>query len=121
MHICYLLYRLWSVETFLGVRSQPITVSIYPTETLDRQLSNANTVCIISFGSLATALIISVAVIIRRNQAKTKDALGQSNGTEGALPMESMYDIIADSSQAISAINTQDNVAYGRIKIGTLK
>ena len=48
---------------------------------------------------------------------KTKAALEQSNGTEGALPMESMYDIIADSSQAISAINTQDNFAYGRMEM----
>ena len=89
---------------------------LFCTEYPSTHKSVTNTVYIVSISFLATALVFSVAVIIRRNQAKTKDALGQSNGTEGALPMESMYDIIADSSQAISAINTQENVAYGHMQ-----
>ena len=103
-----------------GNVSDPIRVNtdiLFHIEYLSTLKSVTYTVYIVSISFLATALIISVAVIIRRNQGKTKATLEQPNGTEGAPPMESMYDIIADSSQAISAINTQDNVAYGHMQI----
>ena len=112
MHICYTPVH----GNTAGNVSDPIRVNtdtLFCTENLSTHKSATNTVYIVSISFLATALIFSVAVIIRRNQAKTKAALEQSNGSEEALPMESMYDIITDSSQAISAINTQDNVAYG--------
>ena len=118
----FIYFRQTAVQTLCGNISDPIRVNtdiLFRTENLSTHKSVTNTVYILSIGFLATALIISVAVIIiilRRNKAKTKAALEQSNRAEGALPMQSTYDIITDPSPQDGTINTQDNVAYGHMQ-----
>ena len=63
---------------------------------------HTNTVYIVLFSSLATALIASVAVTI-------------------IIYKNSMYDDITGPLPSVSAVDTQDNVAYSHTKTSTLK
>ena len=83
--------------------------------------TDTNTVYLISITSLAIALILSIVVsttvigILIRSKAKIKAAL-QLQLTNRSIHMESMYEDITGPSPSVSAINTQDNVAYGHTK-----
>ena len=82
----------------------------------------------ISISSLATALMVSVvvfitviAIILRRNKAKSKAGLEpelRETARSSSTHMESMYE---DPLPSLTAINTQDNVAYGHTKTNTLQ
>ena len=82
---------------------------------------DTNTVYLISITSLAIALILSIVVsttligILIRSKAKIKAAL-QLQLTNRSIRMESMYEDVTGPSPSVSAINTQDNVAYGHTK-----
>ena len=79
---------------------------------------HTNTVYIVLLGSLATALIASVAVIIilTWSKAKIKAALEQSKRAEGITHKDPMYDDITGPLPSVSVVDTQDNVAYGHTK-----
>ena len=82
----------------------------------------------ISISSLATALMVSavvfiivIAIILRRNKAKAKAGLEpklRETARSSSTHMESMYE---DPLPSLTAINTQDNVAYGHTKTNTLQ
>ena len=88
----------------------------------------SNIVYTISISSLATALMVSVvvfitviAIILRRNKAKAKAGLEpelRETARSSSTHMESMYE---DPLPSLTAINTQDNVAYGHTKTNTLQ
>ena len=85
---------------------------------------HTNTVYIVLLSSLATALIASVAVTViisTQSKAKIKAALEQSNRAEGITYKESMYEDVTGPLPSVSAVDTQDNVAYGHTKTSTLK
>ena len=77
-----------------------------------------------SITSLATALIITIValtvmiIILTLCKAKSKAALDLqvTNRAGRGTHMESMYE---DPSSSVSAIHTQDNVAYGHTKTST--
>ena len=84
-----------------------------------------NTVYIASISSLAIALIVSIVgllsvivIMLRRSKAKTKAVLDlQATSTAvRSSHIESMYE---DPIPSVSAIRTQDNVAYGHTKTTT--
>ena len=110
--------------SIIGNVSDPIRVNtniLYPTK---NQTTHTNTVYIVLLSSLATALIASVAVTViisTQSKAKIKAALEQSNRAEGITYKESMYEDVTGPLPSVSAIDTQDNVAYGHTKTSTLK
>ena len=82
---------------------------------------------IASISSLATALIIGIVVfvivivVILRSKAKIKATLELQlvqlpNTAERSIHTESMYEDVTGPLTSVSAINTQDNVAYGHTK-----
>ena len=79
-----------------------------------------NTVYIISFSAVAMALVVSavvfitvMAVILKRNKAKTTAVFALSNRAEATTSDEPMYENVTGPLPSISTITTQDNVAYG--------
>ena len=75
---------------------------------------------IISIGLLATALmvcvvvfIIVISIILIRSKAKIEAALQQSASLGETIHVEPMYEDITGPLPSESAIDTQDNVAYG--------
>ena len=60
-----------------------------------------------------------IIIVLRRNKAKVKAVLEQSSRAEGALSMDSTYDTTTRTSPTVSAINTQDNVAYCHTHVKT--
>ena len=88
---------------------------------LNTNKSATDTVQIISIGSLATPLIVSIvifttviAIIFRRSKAKNKAALQQSNRLrDGTICIDSMYADITGPSPLVGVSNTADNIAYG--------
>ena len=78
---------------------------------------------VVLLSSLATALVGSIAVIIilTWSKAKIKAALEQSNMAEGITYKDPMYDDITGPLPSVSAVDTQDNIAYGHTKTSTLK
>ena len=73
-------------------------------------------VYLVSISSLATGLIVTVAisttvivVILKKSKAKIKAALESSNRAEGPTQMESVYEEIPGP---VRAIDTQDNMTY---------
>ena len=107
-----------------GNVSDPIRVNtniLYP---IINQNMHTSTVYIVLLSSLATALIASVAVmiiILTWSKAKIKAALEGSNRAEGITYKESLYDDVTGPLPSFSAVDTQDNVAYGHTKTSTLK
>ena len=107
------------------------TMSFYPIETqgthsLDSTMTrgthslSTNTEYIISTGLLATVLIVCIVVfiivisiILIRSKAKIEAALQQSASRGETIHVEPMYEDITGPLPSESAINTQDNVAYG--------
>ena len=76
----------------------------------------------ISTGSLATALIISTAVIVSltvilmKSKAKIKALKLQLTSRDGKnTHMKPMYEDVVGPSPTVSRFNTQDNIAYGHI------
>ena len=81
---------------------------------------------ITSIGLLATALmvcmaifIIVITIIVKKSNAKLEAALQQSASQEETIHVEPMYEDITGPLPSESAINTQDNVAYGHGHIQT--
>ena len=107
------------------------TMSFYPIETqgthgLDSTMTrdthslSTNTEYIISTGLLATVLIVCIVVfiivisiILIRSKAKIEATLQQSASPGETIHVEPMYEDITGPLPSESAINTQDNVAYG--------
>ena len=107
------------------------TMSFYPTEiqgthgldsteTRDTDSWGTNTEYVISLGLLATALIVCIVVfkiiiyiILIRSKAKIEATLQQSASPGESIHVEPMYEDITGPLPSESAINTQDNVAYG--------
>ena len=132
-----------------GNVSDPITIIFYATEStqmgtlhpMDNQVTNSsditqivgvhssatNTVYIISFTSLATALIVGAVlsitvvaiILLKRNQVKTLAVLIHSNREEGTTHDEPMSENVIGPLPSVSTINTQDNVAYGHKRTST--
>ena len=79
-----------------------------------------NTEYVISIGLLATVLMVSIVVfvivtsiILIRSKAKIEAAVQQSASQGEVIHVEPMYEDITRPIPSESAINTQDNVAYG--------
>ena len=124
-----------------GIESDPVSITFYATEQTRAQISilhptdkevihNSDTTEIlgnhnsdtymISISSLATALIVStvvfvsvIVIISTRSKAKIKAAHKQSNGAEGTIHDEPMYEDLTGPSPSVNVIDTQANVAYG--------
>ena len=99
-----------------GAVSESFNVNLNPRE-------NTATTYIASISSLATALIISVVVsitviviILLRSKAKIKTAI-KVQPANRAERTEPMYEVVTGPTPSVSAINTQDNVAYGNTQI----
>jgi hypothetical protein len=90
------------------------------TETMGINNSATSQVYIISFSCLATALfvgavasLIVIAIYFKRSKAKTRAVSVQSNRAHN----EPEYENVSLSPlPSVSAINTQDNVAYGHTR-----
>ena len=118
-----------------GNISDPTNVTLYTTESTVRTptdttesmgMNNSATsqVYIISFSCLATALFVgavaSLTVILKRSRAKIRAVSVQSNRAEETTHNELVYENVTHSpSPSASAINTQDNVAYGNTRTST--
>ena len=88
-------------------------------------ISTASTACtcIIPTSSLAAALVIVIMISITvvvitsvRSKAKIKTALEQPNVAERTIHMDlmdPMYEDVTGPLSSASAINTEDNIAYG--------
>ena len=130
-----------------GNISDPLNITFYTTEstvktpndslhsTENQETHNSSTremnnsaisrVYIISFSCLATALFVGavtsfivIAVFLKKSKAKIRTVFEQSNRAESTTLRESDYENITLSpSPSVSAINTQDNVAYGHTRI----
>ena len=108
-----------------GQFSNPVRVSILnPTEGVHN--SDTSRVCIMSISVLAAALSVSVVVsitviviVITRSYCKAKTKaypeLELTNRTEKDRDTDSMYEDVTGPLPSASAINIQDNVAYGHI------
>ena len=90
------------------------------TETVGMHSSDTDTRYKTSIGLLATALmvcvvifIIVISIILIRSKAKLEAALQQSVSPGETIHEEPMYEDITGPMPSESAINTQDNVAYG--------
>jgi hypothetical protein len=97
-----------------GTRNSDIT------ETFGMPNATTNTVYITSISLLATALVITATIFttviiinMRRSKAKIKAALNRAGG---GIHNEPVYEDVTGPSPSVSAINTQDNVAYGHAK-----
>ena len=82
-------------------------------------------VYIISFSCLAIALFVGVvvasliviAILLKRSKAKIRAASAQSNTAEETTHNEPAYEnVMLSLLPSVSAINTQDNVAYGNTR-----
>ena len=89
--------------------------------------SATSQVYIISFTSLAIALIVGAVllsitvttIVIKRNKAKTTAVLIQSNRAERTIHDEPLYENVTGPLPSFSTITTQDNVAYGHTRTST--
>jgi hypothetical protein len=106
----------------IGNTSDPIAVSIISANTVTEESRTvvAACTCAIPTSSLAAALIIVVmtsiivvVVTLVRSKAKIKAALEQPNRAERTIHMDPMYEDATGPLSSASAINTEDNVAYG--------
>jgi hypothetical protein len=82
--------------------------------------ASAACTCVISISSLAAALVvvvvtstIVVAVTLVRSKAKIKAALKQQNVAERTIHMDPMYEDVTGPLSSATAIDTNNNVAYG--------
>ena len=86
------------------------------TEIFSIHKAATNTVYIISIGSLAAALTVSIAisltVIFVKRSTSCKTRIKHSNNTEEPVHDEPMYEDITGALSSVSTINTQDNIAY---------
>ena len=101
-------------------------LGIYNSATTEAEGMNnpaTNTVYIISFSSVATALAISlvifitVMVILIRSKAKNTAVFALSNRAEGTIHNEPEYENVVGPLPSVSTITNQDNVAYGCIQL----
>jgi hypothetical protein len=84
-------------------------------------------VYIIPFSCLATALLVGavasftvIAIFLKRKKAKSTTVSVQPNRAKGTTRNEPAYENVTLSPlPSVSAINTQDNVAYGHTKTST--
>ena len=81
--------------------------------------SATNTVYTISISSLATALTVSVVVsitviVIILKRSNTKINALEQQLINRSINMEPMCEDVTGPLPSVSAINTQDNVAYGQ-------
>jgi hypothetical protein len=81
--------------------------------------ASAVSTCVISISSLAAALVVvvmtSIIVVVTtlvRSKAKIKAALEQSNVAE-RIHMDPMYEDVTGPLSSATAIDTNDNIAYG--------
>ena len=130
-----------------GNASDPVRTTLYDTEPMmtstgilhitetEERTKNSQTtetvvgmqsmvVYLVSISSLATALIVCVAifttvvvVISKKSKAKIKAALESSNKAEEPTQMESVY--YEEITGPVRAIDTQDNIAYSITKTST--
>ena len=105
-----------------GNMSDTISIYLYRASTFVLGTTTVYT-SIASISSLATALIISVVVsitviliILMRSKAKIKAAI-EVQPANRAERTEPMYEAVTGPLPSVSAINTQDNVAYGHTQI----
>jgi hypothetical protein len=124
---------LYTTESIVRI----LTDSLYPTENHGtHDLSTTETMgmnnspisrvymyIIISFSCLATALfvgavasLIVIAIYLKRSKAKTRAESVQSNRAHNEPEYEN---ITLSPLPSVSAINTQDNVAYGHTRTST--
>ena len=97
------------------------------TETMGMNNLTSSQVYITSFSSLATALfmvamvsLIVISIFLKRNKAKIRAVSVQSNRTEETTHNEQDYEnVMLSPSPSVSAINTQDKVAYGPTRTST--
>ena len=89
----------------------------YNLETVNMNSLNINIDYIISIGLLATALMVCVVmfitIIVIKSKVKSEAALQQSASPGETIHVEPMYEDITGTLPLESAIDTQDNVAYG--------
>ena len=113
-----------SITAAIDIKHPTENLTIYNSDTTEtvgiQNLDTNTTPYIISISLLAAALIASVAVsimviviILRKSQAKINAA------SEGTTLDDSMYERVTSPLPSASAINTQDNVAYGHTKTST--
>ena len=122
--MCIFIVQIVVCGNITGSLSVPITVNIsfiHPSKSVF--ISSSATACIASISSLATALIISmvvsttvIVIILMRSKAKIKTASDQQLISR-AERTEPMYEDVTGPQLSLSAINTQDNVAYGHTQI----
>jgi mannitol-specific phosphotransferase system IIBC component len=104
------------------------THDLSTTETMGMNNSPTSRVyIIISFSCLAIALFVGAvasltvtAIILKRRKEKTRAVSVQPNRTEEITRNEPGYENVTLSPlSSVSAINTQDNVAYGHTRTST--
>ena len=121
-----------------GNVSDPVNITLYTTESTVRTptdttesmgMNNSATsqVYIISFSCLATALFVGavtsltvIVIFLKRSRAKIRAVSVQSNRAEETTHNELVYENVKLSPlPSASAINAQDNVAYGQTSSST--
>ena len=114
--LCRFAIQTVACRNLVGYISDPISIHTSTSQDRNNAGTCTNTVYVIATSSLAVVLITSIVVfatttviILQRSKAKIKK-LQLSNSSSH---MESVYE---DPSQSVSAIDTQDNVAYGHTK-----
>ena len=112
----------------IGNLSDPINTTTLPERRNTDTRTCTNTAYIAATSFLAVALVTSVVVfvtiiviILKRSKAKIKAVLDlqQISRAERSTHMETMYEDVTGPVPSVSAINTQDNVAYGHTKAPT--
>ena len=108
-----------------GQLSHPISATILNPTSFGIHSSDSCRAYIISTSVLATVLSVSIVVsitiivifivIARRKAAKTQGGLDLqlTNRAEKSRGTDSMYEDVTEPLPSASAINTQDNIAYG--------
>ena len=114
-------YNMKPTETmsFYSIETQG-THGLDSTETRGMDSWGTNTEYVISIGLLATALmvcivvfIIVISIILIRSKAKLEAAVQQSASPGETIHVEPIYEDITGPLPSESAIDIQDNVAYG--------
>ena len=103
------------------------THNLSTSETIGINSSATSRVYIISFSRLATALFVGavasltvIAIFLKKSKLKIRAASIQSNRAEEITDNEPVYgNVMLSPSISVSAINTQDNVAYGHTRTST--
>ena len=124
----------YSTESTVGTPNDSLhsienqgTHNLSTTETIGINSSATSQVYIISFSCLATVFFVGavasltvIATFLKRSKVKIRTASVQSNRAEEITHNEPVYGNVTPSPlPSVSAINTQDNVAYGNTRTST--